>query len=368
MTLDASLPSPYTFTASAKNDSSQNSTQRHLLYSADNLVYAPHQLSIENRGPGKLLLDSIQVGGVPFGAEGSNVTNKTLDDSDPDITYNGTWTTNNSTDFWGGTSIYTGTPGDSFSFDFEASAVWIYGDQVNDHGFFDVYMDDKPLSEDTLSGRSGCGATTDFPSKTCEKLGGLHFFVGGIKEGTHNMRVVNRGSGEGASFFDLDRIVLSVPSKYPTKQLSTNHTCPFVDCTNNSTTPATQQEKDDPSSAVSSRRVPAIFRPIEQWAKTLATLAMVGPSWSDHALVRAEPVQKVMQDGEQQAFEAQHQQVGDQSPKAPEEERHTNNWAVLVCASRYWFNYRVSFLFNLVHLESQADTIADLSCDPTAHG
>lgn len=21
--------------------------------------------------------------------------------------------------------------------------------------------------------------------------------------------------------------------------------------------------------------------------------------------------------------------------------QHTNNWAVLVCASRYWFNYRV---------------------------
>ena len=23
---------------------------------------------------------------------------------------------------------------------------------------------------------------------------------------------------------------------------------------------------------------------------------------------------------------------------------HTNNWAVLVCASRYWFNYRVSIV------------------------
>jgi phosphatidylinositol glycan class K len=23
------------------------------------------------------------------------------------------------------------------------------------------------------------------------------------------------------------------------------------------------------------------------------------------------------------------------------ESGHTNNWAVLVCASRYWFNYRV---------------------------
>jgi len=25
----------------------------------------------------------------------------------------------------------------------------------------------------------------------------------------------------------------------------------------------------------------------------------------------------------------------------PAESSHTNNWAVLVCASRYWFNYRV---------------------------
>ena len=24
----------------------------------------------------------------------------------------------------------------------------------------------------------------------------------------------------------------------------------------------------------------------------------------------------------------------------PAAARHTNNWAVLVCASRYWFNYR----------------------------
>jgi phosphatidylinositol glycan class K len=26
---------------------------------------------------------------------------------------------------------------------------------------------------------------------------------------------------------------------------------------------------------------------------------------------------------------------------ASSESGHTNNWAVLVCASRYWFNYRV---------------------------
>jgi glycosylphosphatidylinositol transamidase (GPIT) subunit GPI8 len=28
--------------------------------------------------------------------------------------------------------------------------------------------------------------------------------------------------------------------------------------------------------------------------------------------------------------------------------RHTNNWAVLVCASRYWFNYRVSSIVIIV--------------------
>jgi phosphatidylinositol glycan class K len=28
-------------------------------------------------------------------------------------------------------------------------------------------------------------------------------------------------------------------------------------------------------------------------------------------------------------------------PAGASESSHTNNWAVLVCASRYWFNYRV---------------------------
>jgi phosphatidylinositol glycan class K len=28
-------------------------------------------------------------------------------------------------------------------------------------------------------------------------------------------------------------------------------------------------------------------------------------------------------------------------PTGASESSHTNNWAVLVCASRYWFNYRV---------------------------
>jgi len=35
-------------------------------------------------------------------------------------------------------------------------------------------------------------------------------------------------------------------------------------------------------------------------------------------------------------------------PAGASESSHTNNWAVLVCASRYWFNYRVRII-GLLH-------------------
>lgn len=38
---------------------------------------------------------------------------------------------------------------------------------------------------------------------------------------------------------------------------------------------------------------------------------------------------------------------------AASESEHTNNWAVLVCASRYWFNYRVgAIIFTLWKCDS----------------
>lgn len=33
------------------------------------------------------------------------------------------------------------------------------------------------------------------------------------------------------------------------------------------------------------------------------------------------------------------------------EKKHTNNWAVLVCSSRYWFNYRVCCVVVRIELE-----------------
>jgi hypothetical protein len=127
------------------------------------------------------------------------LTNTTLDDPSSLITYTGQWTSNQNPLFSGGSTVYTSTPGDSFSFTFQGSAFYIYGDQVNDHGLFSVYLNDTALTTGVLSGRSGCGE--EGQSKSCEKLDGLHFFYGGLGEGSHRVRVVNDGSGQDAPYF-----------------------------------------------------------------------------------------------------------------------------------------------------------------------
>ena len=129
----------------------------------------------------------------------STLTNTTLDDPSPLITYSGQWTTNQNPLFSGGSTIYTSTPGDSLTFSFQGSAFYIYGDQVNDHGLFSVYLNDTVLTMGVLSGRSGCGE--EGQSKSCEKLDGLHFFHGGLGEGLHTVKVVNDGSGPDAPYF-----------------------------------------------------------------------------------------------------------------------------------------------------------------------
>ena len=48
------------------------------------------------------------------------------------------------------------------------SAVWIYGDQVNDHGLFSVTV--NGTDEEIYDNGSGCGGGF---AKTCEKLGTL---------------------------------------------------------------------------------------------------------------------------------------------------------------------------------------------------
>ncbi|CED84703.1 hypothetical protein [Phaffia rhodozyma] len=191
-----------------------NGTDRFLLYGASNLSYSAHELTLQNLGDldgqsgGELLLDLVEVA-VAFAGAGGTATNVTLDETSSQIVFNGTWGSNTGPYFWGNTTTYTNQDGASFNIDFQGTAIYIFGDQVNDHGFFTVTINET--SAETLNNESGCGGGF---AKTCEKLGTLAYFKGNLGQGTHRLKLVNNG-GSRQSYFDMDRIVITQPSIYP---------------------------------------------------------------------------------------------------------------------------------------------------------
>ena len=60
--------------------------------------------------------------------------------------YSGKWTTQTGPNFSNGTSTYTQGGDNTMAIAFQGSAFYLYGDSVNDHGFYEVYIDqgDKP--------------------------------------------------------------------------------------------------------------------------------------------------------------------------------------------------------------------------------
>ncbi|KAI5450921.1 hypothetical protein NCC49_002661 [Naganishia albida] len=261
--IDPSLPEPYTanITTSTGLASSADSESRHALFSSTSLSsnaqlnYAQHEVLIRNvgakEGLGVLGLDYVVVGGIPVGAEGATLTNTTVDDNSSLLNYTGSWTTNNVTDFWGGSSAYTNTPGDSVSLSFGGSAVYVYGDQVNDHGYYTVFLNDTLQAN--LTGRSGCAGSDG--EKQCEKLGGLHFFAGGLPEGRHALRIVNGGVAGNQTYFDLDRITYTTPSNYSTILPATDLQCPFVNCTATAASPSSSAVPGGTSTRVAATSV-----------------------------------------------------------------------------------------------------------------
>ncbi|KAJ9116262.1 hypothetical protein QFC24_006777 [Naganishia onofrii] len=252
--IDPSISQPYTANITTSNAlaSTSSSTSRTTLFSTTSLssnaqlAYAQHEVVVrhvglqdgQGQGTGVLGLDLVVIGGIPVGAEGATLTNTTIDDPDTTaIKYTGSWTTNNVTDFWGGSSIYTNTPGDTISLSFTGSAIYVFGDQVNDHGYYTVLLNSTQYAN--LTGRSGCAGGEG--EKQCEKLGGLHFFAGGLPEGMHEMQIVNGGTAGAQTYFDLDRITYTSPSNYTTTTPLTNLECPFVNCTASSSSSTTSK-------------------------------------------------------------------------------------------------------------------------------
>lgn len=171
-------------------------------------------------------MSCITAGGARADRSSATLANTTLDDRASELQYSGSWTQQTGPNFYNQTSTYTGGPGPYFELNFTGSAVYIYGDQVNDHGPYSVYINDTNVA--THTGRSGCGGGY---AKYCEKVHGLAFFAGSLPEGQHTLRLVNEGPSSGnTTYFDFDYLEYTVPSVYSSQTVE-SASCPFTNCT-----------------------------------------------------------------------------------------------------------------------------------------
>ncbi|KJA24929.1 hypothetical protein HYPSUDRAFT_38305 [Hypholoma sublateritium FD-334 SS-4] len=244
---------------SAYQEAADNTTR--LLFGASNLTYANHNIVLRNLGAQSAAgdkggdafsldyLDStIQV--APSGATASNVT---YQETDPAITFNGTWGNNTGPFFSGGGTTFTNEDGASFSFSFHGSAIYVFGDKKNDHGIYGVVLDNQPAQ--LLDGVSGCGGAF---GQTCEEqIPSIKYLASNLDDSLHTITLVNH-AGVNNSFFDLDSIVVAVPSQYSPRQLSTSSS-PFVaaSSTSSSGSSTTSSGVANPSNTSAASSTPA---------------------------------------------------------------------------------------------------------------
>ncbi|KAJ3994494.1 hypothetical protein F5050DRAFT_469847 [Lentinula boryana] len=203
--------------------SSINGSTPHLLYGTSNLTYGEHELILRNLGAllsngdgdgSSLLFDFLRFT-VQLAPSGASVSNTTIQEDDSSLTYTGTWGSNTSGNFSGGGSSYTSGDNAAVSFPFNGSAVYVFGDKKNDHGLYSVVLDNG--TEQIFDGISGCGGAF---GQTCEQQQPtLAYFASNLAEGEHSLKVTNL-AGVNQSYFDLDSIVLTIPSTYAPRTLT----------------------------------------------------------------------------------------------------------------------------------------------------
>ncbi|KAJ7786707.1 hypothetical protein B0H14DRAFT_2957842 [Mycena olivaceomarginata] len=197
-----------------------NASAPYLLYSADSLTYSPHTLTLRNLGKqgtdaggGAFLFDFLRAT-VQLAPAGATVANQTLEETDTALKYSGTWGSNKSPNFSGGGSTFTNADNAKVSFSFHGSAVYVFGDKKNDHGIYSVVLDGG--APELFDGISGCGGAFGM---TCEQMKPtLAYFASNLDSGPHNLSITNI-AGVNNSYFDLDSVVLSVPSSYAPRTL-----------------------------------------------------------------------------------------------------------------------------------------------------
>lgn len=197
-----------------------------LLFGASNLTYANHQLRLTNLGAvdssGRdFLLDYIE---YTFQAApaGATIRNETYQEDNAAFSFSGEWGHNTSPAFSGGGTTYTNDDGATATLKFRGSAVYVLGDIKNDHRGYGIKLDNNP--EQFFNGTSGCGGAFGL---TCEQQVPILKFLGSNLDDSEHTITVTNYAGVNNSFFDLDSVVVTIPSTYGPRQLAASSS-PFV--------------------------------------------------------------------------------------------------------------------------------------------
>ncbi|KAG6898996.1 hypothetical protein C0993_001919 [Termitomyces sp. T159_Od127] len=179
-----------------------NSSGSTLLYGTNNLTYAFHTLTLRNVGAknedvggNTFLFDYLQTT-IQLAPAGATVTNTTYEEDNAALKYSGTWNQNKSPNFSGGGTSFTNEDKATVSLSFHGSAVYVFGDKKNDHGLYNVILDNK--TAEVYSGVSGCGGAF---GATCEQMKPtLEYVASNLDDSLHTLTIENL-AGINKSFF-----------------------------------------------------------------------------------------------------------------------------------------------------------------------
>lgn len=169
-----------------------------LLAGASNLGAGMHTAVLTNTGSESGLdLDSV-VFETAIGSSGQSISNQTIDDAQPQITFSSDWKANTGAEYMQNTLHFTQNGGATASMTFSGEAVAIYGTVSPDHSDFSVAIDGKT----TTSGAGGGGLARVLHAQT------LLYFASGLGHGQHNLLLTANpelaGQQNTGAFMDVD--------------------------------------------------------------------------------------------------------------------------------------------------------------------
>jgi len=167
-----------------------------VLGSASGLANGPHTAVLTSTGVG-MDIDAVNVN-TQVGSVGSTTTSTLYDDSNPAVTYAGTWDTSNEPAYVNSTLHYTQAAGAAASLSFSGNAVAIYGTVSPDHANIQISVD----GHSTL-----VNGGADYVSALHPQT--LLYYANNLDSTQHMLIITNPGQQTGTGpFIDLDLIAV----------------------------------------------------------------------------------------------------------------------------------------------------------------